>query len=286
MGWSTSWCATRSFASRRSCSTSPCAASDRLVVGRGRRHGRPRRVEGDRAARAADAAPVNLADPIVGGHVVAMAPLMNDDTTMRRMLTDDPVPVAAQPRGGDIRALDEPSAGPRPSPSCNGWTPRAYPSTLLAAVDVEVSTSTVLGPWSPLATWVLERADWSLRWGHGHGSCNSRPPAPPPCVVLGHARHASRIRATDRRQLSLNPRRVGSVGAARHPRTGWSRCSSSRRPWTADDEFLDRAAPRPRPELVTAASVAAGTSTGTRSRCRPIHDRLTSPSRRPSSPPR
>jgi Mg-chelatase subunit ChlD len=41
--------------------------------------------------------------------------------------------------------------------------PGVDPSTLLAAVDVEVSTSTVLGPWSPLATWVLERgADGSV----------------------------------------------------------------------------------------------------------------------------
>jgi len=104
---------------------------------------------------------VNLADPALGGHVVIMESLRTDDVTIRGMLTEDPT--AWLPNPADATSVRW-TLGFRDDRAATitrlEWVdpPGVDPAALIAAVDVEVSSTSALGPWTSLAGWILERA--------------------------------------------------------------------------------------------------------------------------------
>lgn len=107
------------------------------------------------------AGPVNIADPLRGGHVVWMTPQPDSITSAYGVLSEDPtpwVPIVAvrkpvrwvvgfwNDRAAQVTELQ--------------WVdpPASDPASRSSWVDVEISTATPLGPWESLGDWGLDRA--------------------------------------------------------------------------------------------------------------------------------
>ena len=103
--------------------------------------------------------PFNLADPVIGGHVVATNPLLNDpqliltadQRTQWAYIEDEQAPITwvvgfHHDRAAQIAELQ--------------WQngPSGDPAQRFTTVDIAVSADTPLGPWTPLGTWTLDPA--------------------------------------------------------------------------------------------------------------------------------
>jgi hypothetical protein len=133
------------------------------------------------------AAPFNLADPALGGHVVWATPPFPDPTTAQQLLTEARDRVSLDFQAVETGALadwkvaDVYVAAARPE-TLGGGAPAEWaigfqhdraariveiqwidpngsvPEQRFPAVEVAVSAESPVGPWEPLGTWALERA--------------------------------------------------------------------------------------------------------------------------------
>ena len=123
---------------------------------------------------AAGEAPLDLAEPSRGGHVISMAPFSRDEALGSRVLDEDlardAVAIEDDPAVELVLGFQD---GRAALVTGLEWTdPTGSVATeRIAQVEVEASMRSPLGPWQPLGTWVLTR-------GAG-GSVSSFDPADP-----------------------------------------------------------------------------------------------------------
>ena len=105
--------------------------------------------------------PLNIADPVRGGHVVWMDPQPGSPDVLDGMLTEDPKPWTSYLPGGTpiswVTGFQDDRAA-----QVTGlqWVdpPGSDPAKRFPSVDVQVSVESPLGPWQDVGTWQLERA--------------------------------------------------------------------------------------------------------------------------------
>lgn len=105
---------------------------------------------------------LDTADPALGGHIVWMEPWLSDRGLLARMLDADRGRETTSGTSGDEFLLVLGFRDDRAAQITElGWVDPdgSDPATRLESIAVEVSTSSPLGPWRPLGTWSLERAE-------------------------------------------------------------------------------------------------------------------------------
>ena len=105
---------------------------------------------------------LDIAEPALGGHVAWMTPQPDSILSAQGMLTEDPT--AWRPIIGLRRPIQW-VVGFKDDRAARieelQWVdpPASEPAIRSATADVEVSVASALGPWTPLGTWDLLRAD-------------------------------------------------------------------------------------------------------------------------------
>jgi Mg-chelatase subunit ChlD len=106
-------------------------------------------------------ATVNIADPLIGGHVVTTDPFSGDRDQGTRLLDEDDRRDALRLEAGpDIELVLGFQDGRAARVDALEWVDPSgsNPATRLEAVEVWASTQTPLGPWAQLGTWSLAQA--------------------------------------------------------------------------------------------------------------------------------
>ena len=106
------------------------------------------------------AAPLDIADPVRGGHIVWMEPQPGSPDAAYGLLTEDPTPAKAYlPAGTPIHWVTGFQDDRAAQVTRLEWVDPSGsdPKTRFAAVDVELSTESPLGPWQEVGPWRLDR---------------------------------------------------------------------------------------------------------------------------------